>query len=368
MVLQNVSRAFRNYFREIDIPLFATTVAILLLSFANLYGIGGWESSYVKRQLLFTAIGAIAMIGASFFNYRYLKNYSFPVLLVYGGTLVLLGFALVSPAIRGIHAWIVWGSFRFEPSELAKIGFIAVMAKYFSQRHIHIRQFRTILISAVYLALPLLLVLAQPDLGSAVLLTLVWGGLLLATGINIRHLFALLGAGIIIGYLAWIFALQPYQKERLVAFINPYKDPTGIGYNIIQAKIAIGSGNWFGNGFGKGTQAGLGFLPEAHNDFAFAALAEQFGFFGVLVLMSLILLVVWRILKIGQRAHNNFVKLFCLGLSILILVHSMVSAAVNLGLMPITGIPFSFLSYGGSHLIAVMIGLGMVQSFKRYGS
>jgi len=366
MTINRLTRSLGDYFQEIDILLFATTVAILLLSFANLYGIGGWESSFVKRQAVFIGLGLLVMISVSYFNYRYLKNYSFPVLIIYVISLILLGWALISPAIRGIHAWIVLGPIRFEPSELAKIAFIAVMAKYFSQRHIHIHQFRTILISAVYLIIPLVLVLAQPDLGSAVLLALVWGGLLLAAGINVRHLFALLGTGIILGYLAWVFVLQPYQKERLVAFINPYKDPTGIGYNIIQSKIAIGSGNWLGNGWGKGTQAGFGFLPEAYNDFAFAALAEQFGLIGVAVLIGMTLFIITRILRIGERAHNNFTKLFCLGLGILILVHSIVSASVNLGLMPITGIPFSFLSYGGSHLIALMVGLGIIQSFKRY--
>ncbi|MDP2648105.1 MAG: FtsW/RodA/SpoVE family cell cycle protein [Candidatus Yanofskybacteria bacterium] len=365
MDLKRSFRTFSSNFRQLDLPLLATAVAILLFSLLNLYGIDG-PGQFFYRHAIFTGIGIALMIAISFLNYRYLKNYSMPVLIFFGLTVILLAWALLSPAIRGSHSWIVLGNYQFEPSELAKIAFIAVLAKYFSQRHSHINQFRHIAISGTYLVILLGMILAQPDLGSAVLLSVLWGGMLLAAGINKRHFFLLMIVTVFTAYLGWIFALEPYQKERLVAFVNPYDDPTGIGYNIIQSKIAIGSGHWLGNGLGKGSQAGLGFLPEAHNDFAFASLAEQFGLLGMIVLLGLVFLMVARILRIGERAQNNFGKLFCLGMAIIITMHAIVNAAINLGLMPITGIPFTFLSYGGSHLLAVAMGLGTVLSIKRY--
>ena len=363
----NFSRSISSYLREVDGTLFATVVAILFVSALNIYGIGGLEGSFLKKQILFSFLGIGVMVVASFFNYRYLKNYSFPVLFFYFATIGLLLFAFLFPSIRGSRAWIVVGGLTFEPSELMKLCFIIVMAKYFSQRHIHINQFQHIVVSGIYFAIPMLIILAQPDLGSASLLAIVWCGILLAAGMNKRHLFLIGTVAILGAYMSWIFALKPYQKERLMAFVDPYQDPTGYGYNIIQSKIAIGSGSWLGNGVGQGTQSTLGFLPEAHNDFAFAALTEQLGWAGAAGLLSMILLIVYRILAIGRRTHNNFAKLFCLGFAIMILTHVFVNAGVNLGLLPITGIPFSFLSYGGSHLMSLMIGLGIVLSIKRYG-
>lgn len=364
---KNFSLSLRNYFRDIDVPLFIVTVALLIFSAVNLFGIGGWSSPFFQRQIFFV-LGAVAiMVVASFFDYRTLKNYSSFVLVCYGIGVLLLVVTLFSPSIRGTRAWIPLGEFSLEPSELMKLALIAVMAKYFSQRHIHINQFRHIIISGIYLAIPLGIILLQPDLGSAGVLLLVWGGMLMAAGINKKHFFILAVAAIAVTSLGFLFALKPYQKERLVSFINPYSDPTGIGYNIIQSKIAIGSGFWWGTGLGKGSQTTLGFLPESHNDFVFASVAEQFGLAGIVGALGAIIFLIARILSIGERTDNNFAKLFAVGMSIFIFTHTFVSAGVNMGILPITGIPFSFLSYGGSHLLALMVGIGIVQSIKRYG-
>ncbi len=364
---KNFNKHIIRYAREVDLLLIAATVAVASISILNIYGIAGFGGPFFSKQVLLVAIGLAVMVAVSFFDYRMLKNYSFPVMALYCATIGLLMFSLAFHSIRGSRAWIVLGGLTLEPSEVMKLAFIAVMAKYFSQRHIHINQFRHVLVSGIYFAIPALMILAQPDLGSTVLLAIVWGGMLLVAGINKRHLFILGTVAVIGAYLAWVFALKPFQQQRLAAFVDPYRDPTGIGYNIIQSKIAIGSGGWLGVGLGKGTQATFGFLPESHNDFAFAAWAEQFGWTGVAVLMGLIGLIVGRILAIGRRAQHNFGKLFCVGVATLIATHTTVNAAVNIGLLPITGIPFSFLSYGGSHLMAVMAALGVVQSIKRNG-
>lgn len=371
MDLKSSFRAFRhaiaNYSASIDVPLFVGVIVMGVISILNLYGIGGADHTLFRKQIILIVLGLGLLIICSWANYRYLKNYSGPVIVVYVISLILVAMPLFFTAIRNIRAWIVIGGYTFEPSELAKLAFVILMAKYFSQRHVHINQFRHIVVSGVYCAIPTLIILAQPDLGSAAILLIVWVVMLLSVGISKKHLFLLAIAAIIGTYLAWIFVLAPYQKERISAFINPYSDPTGYGYHIIQSQVAIGSGNWFGHGLGRGSQATLGFLPEPYNDFAFAALAEQFGLVGVAVVLGMMGLIVWRILIIGSRAMNNFARLYCVGTATVILSHVVISASVNIGLLPITGIPFSLLSYGGSHLFALMIALGTVQSIERYG-
>lgn len=367
MAFRKSFRSFiRNYLKEIDLPLFATVVALCFFSVVNMYGVSG-SGPIFNRQLFLILIGLTAMILLSFFNYRYLKNYSLPVLLIYFISLVLLALTFHARSIRGVRSWIVFGGLTFEPAELAKLMLIILMAKYFSQRHIHINQLRNIIVPGLYFALPSLIIIVQPDLGSAIILSLIWVSMLFAVGINRRQLFTLILLALVVAYGSWIFVLKPYQKDRLLTFVNPANDPRGSGYNLIQSKIAIGSGYFFGSGFGKGSQTTLGFLPESHNDFIFAAVAEQFGFVGISIVLSAILFIVYRILMIGRFTASNFGKLFSVGTAVLIFTHALIGASVNIGLMPVTGIPFPFLSYGGSYLVSIMSGLGILQSIKRYG-
>ncbi|OGM98623.1 MAG: hypothetical protein A3C71_02935 [Candidatus Yanofskybacteria bacterium RIFCSPHIGHO2_02_FULL_43_15c] len=363
---KSFKNSISNYFKEIDLPLFAAIAAISLFSILNMYGIEGFGSFFTK-QVIFVTVGLGVMVLLSFFNYRYLKNYSFPVLLLYFISVFLLLLTFYSRSVRGVNAWIVLGQFTFEPAELAKLMLIVLMAKYFSQRHVHVNQLKHILISGIYFGIPVLIILVQPDLGSAIIFSLIWISILVAVGINKKHLFLLAVLAVMISYGSWMFVLRPYQKDRLLTFVNPGNDPRGSGYNLIQSKIAIGSGYWFGNGLGKGSQSTLGFLPESHNDFVFAATAEQFGFVGVGLVMSAILFIIYRILAIGRGVISNFGKIFSVGITIFIFNHAIISASVNIGLMPVTGIPFPFLSYGGSYLISIMSGLGILQSIKRYG-
>ncbi len=363
---RDFKRTFVSSLRGMDRLLMVGVVGMALISIINVYGIGGADHTFFHRQIVLVLIGLGILALCSVANYRYLKNYSAPVLAVYVLALGLLSASLVFDAIRNIHAWIVIGGFTFEPSELAKFSFVILMAKYFSQRHAHINQFRHIIVSGIYCAIPTLVILAQPDLGSAAIILIVWATMLVSVGISRRHLFLLITLAVVGAYLAWIFALHPYQKDRILAFINPYQDPTGYGYHIIQSQVAIGSGHWLGQGLGKGSQATLGFLPEPYNDFAFAAWAEQFGLVGVVTVIGLSCLIVWRVLAIGERSSNNFARLFCVGVATVIFAHVFINAAVNTGLLPITGIPFSLLSYGGSHLLSLMVALGFVQSINRH--
>lgn len=360
-------RLARVYLREIDPALLLAVFALLVISVINMYGILGSDHSILRKQVLFIFLGIFVLILFSFFNYRYLKNYTLPVLSLYILSLILLVLTFYSQSVRGTNSWLVFGSLTFEPAELTKLCLIILMAKYFSQKHNYINQFRHVIAASVYFLIPVGLILNQPDLGSAIILSFIWLSLLFAAGINRKQIIALVLVGAVAAAGAWFLLLKPYQKARVASFLDQTADPLGIGYNLTQSKIAIGSGFWFGNGLGKGSQANLGFLPEPHNDFIFAAYVEQFGFVGALVLLGLIVFIVYRILLIGSSSNSNFGKLFAIGLAVFIFSHAFVSAGVNVGILPVTGLPFPFLSAGGSNLILIMTGLGILQSIKRYG-
>jgi len=341
-------------------------VAISLFGVINMYGISG-DIDITQKQATIVLTGIILMILFSLIDYRLLKNYSLPVVFFYLVSIISLTLTLYSRSIRGVNSWIILGNYTFEPSELAKLVLIILMAKYFSQRHILINNIRHVIVSGIYFAIPAIIIILQPDIGSAIIFSLIWLSILLASGINKKHLVLLTILGVLLSGISWLFVLKDYQKTRIISFVNPYKDPRGSGYNLIQSKIAIGSGHWLGAGFGNGQQTKLGFLPEPKNDFVFAATTEQFGLLGMGAIILLFSVLLNRIFYIGRRATNNFGRLFAIGLSVFIFAHAFIGAAVNMGLMPVTGIPFPFLSYGGSNFISILIGIGIIQSVKRYG-
>ena len=267
----------RNYLREIDTPLLVVICLLSLLSLVNMYGLSGPELNYFSKQITYVVIGLFLMVAFSFFDYRYLKNYSLPVISGYILAIFLLILTFYSQSIRGVNSWIVLGKYTFEPSELTKLVMIILMAKYFSQRHVHINQFRHLIISGIYFFMPLAIIIVQPDLGSAIILMLIWFGMLVAAGIGKKNMAILLITGLVLASISWAVVLKPYQKERVLAFLNPYDDPRNSDYNLIQSQIAIGSGHIIGRGLGNGSQVNLKFLPEPHNDFVFASMAEQFG-------------------------------------------------------------------------------------------
>ncbi len=366
MNVSKLLRTLRLYFQEIDRPLFFTVLAISIFSLVNMYGISGGGDNLFGKQVILVAIGLSIMIILSFFNYRYLKNYSLPVTLLYTLSLFLLALTFVSRSIRGTNAWLTFGGFTFEPAELTKLCLIVLMAKYFSKKHVYIYQFSHVVAASLYFVVPAILIIKQPDLGSATILSFIWFSLLIAAGMNKKHFLIIFLLAIVLVCVSWLFILKPYQKVRVISFLDQGQDPRGSGYNLIQSKIAIGSGFWFGKGLGKGSQANLGFLPEPHNDFIFAAMAEQFGMAGVFLITGLMLFLLYRVMSVGSAAFSNFSKLFCVGIAVFIFSHLFVSIGVNIGLLPVTGLPFPFLSSGGSNFFSIMAGLGVVQSMRRF--
>lgn len=364
----SVLRVKSGYWRKFDWWLIIFWAVLVSLGLLTIGGIGELGRPFFNRQIFFALFSLVFLMLSPLVDYRIFKNYSLAAVFIYALALVLLLTSLGSQTIRGINAWIILGAIRLEPSELAKLAVIILLAKYFSQKHTEIYRIHHLVASGLYMALPASLVLLQPDLGSAFIFFLIWLAILLVTGVQRRHLMMILMVMVIAAVMGWLVFLQPYQKNRITSFINPYLDPKGEGYSIIQAKTAIGSGQWLGNGWGQGTQARFGFLPEAHTDFVFASYAEQFGWLGVLGLFGALWGLLWRIGKIGFNARNNFARLFSVGLMTFIFSHVLVNAGMNLGLLPITGISFPFLSYGGSFLIALTLGLGLIQGIKiRHG-
>ncbi|MBU1102711.1 rod shape-determining protein RodA [Patescibacteria group bacterium] len=351
--------------KKLDWILIAAAMAMCAIGSLTLFGIdaGGQAGSFFNKQILFVAIGAAVMFGLSFFDYRIFKNYTFIPVILYVILLILLVLVLIlGKEIRGSVGWFRLGEINFEPVELAKIIIILVLAKYFSGRHVEVYRVRHIIASLVYVGLPLGLVLLQPDLGSSLILIAIWLGIVILSGIKPRHLMVVLLSGIIISSLAWAFALKPYQQERILSFLNPSKDPLGHSYNLIQSKIAIGSGGLWGKGLGHGSQSQLNFLPEKHTDFIFAVLAEEWGFLGILFLFAVYLLFFWRLIKLIFICRNNFFRLFVAGFALMLFAQIFINVGMNLGLVPITGISLPFISYGGSNLLINFIALGIVQS------
>ena len=358
------SKNFKLHWKLFDGGIFSIFLILVGVGLLSMGGIGEATDVFFQRQLVFLGVAVSFILALSFFDYRILKNYSFTSLAIYSLTLVLLLASLVSSSVRGINAWITIGPLRLEPSELAKLAVIILLAKYFSQKHVEIYKVHHIIVSGFYAGLPAFLVLIQPDLGSAFIFFAIWLSMLLAAGIKRKHLLIIFLASVVLCSVAWFSFLEPYQKSRISSFLNPYLDPRGEGYSIIQSKVAIGSGWFWGNGLGKGTQSKLGYLPEAHTDFAFASYAEQFGFIGIAGLFSALAYFLFRAGKIGFGARNNFAKLFSVGLIAFIFTHVMINAGMNMGLLPVTGIPFPFLSYGGSFLITLSLGIGLLESIR----
>ena len=243
---------------------------------------------------------------------------------------------------------------------------VLMLAKYFSKRHIEIANIRHIIVSGVYAFFPFVAIMLQPDFGSALIIFMIWLGMILVSGVSRKHLAWLGLAAIIFSVGAWMFVLQDYQKARIMTFIHPLADVRGSGYNAFQSTIAVGSGQLTGKGVGYGTQSRLKFLPEYQTDFIFAAFAEEWGFFGVLIFFFLFGLIIWRILAKALKGAANFEILFGLGIEVLFMSHLIIHVGMNIGSLPVTGLPLPFLSYGGSHLLAEFMGLGILMGMRRY--
>ncbi len=355
----------RDKFRHIDWLVVVAAALITFFGIVTMYGFSA-NDAYGERQTIWFGISFTVFLIASQFEYRVLRRTGV-VVGIFGATLFLLILVtILGSAVKGAQSWFSLGFASFQPTDLAKLALIFLLAKYLAKRHVEIAHIRHIIVSGIYALIPTVLVLMQPDLGSALVLSGIWFCLVLVSGISKKHLALVLGGAFAVFVLAWMFVLAPYQKDRIKTFIDPLSDIRGSGYNVYQSQIAIGSGGVLGKGVGFGTQSRLEFLPEHQTDFIFAAFSEEWGFVGVLVLLSLFLVLIWRLLAIALTSATNF-ELFCvLGILFFFLIHIVVNVGMNLGIMPVTGIPLPFMSYGGSHLLTEWLALGIIMGMRKY--
>lgn len=354
--------AFLSRFRNFDWLLFGGFAFLAAAGLATLYSA---EPAFFYRQLVWYAIGFCVIFGASQVNWRWLGGQAWFRYGLYWASVALL---LVSNfqqfTIRGTKSWIIFGGFQFEPSELAKLALIFVLAHFFSRRYIEAWHGKNILLSFFYTMIPMALILIHPDLGSAAVVFFLWLGFLLAGGVHKKRLIIGLVLLAMLLVVFWSFALKPYQKDRLIGFLFPERDPLGINYNVIQSKIAIGSGGFWGKGYGEGTQAKLHFLPEAHADFLFAAFVEEWGVVGGVFLLLAFAIIFLRVAAIGLRAKDNYSRFVVLGSGLFLATHLFINIGSNLGLVPVSGITLPFFSYGGSNLLTTALLVGILEHIK----
>lgn len=360
--------ALLNHIKKLDWMLIVCAVLVTAFGLAGIFSASFAKGEYANfvKQLIFLAVGIGLMIFISFFDYRILRNNSYLILFLYFLSLLLLiGLYFFAPLTRGTRGWYKIGFISLDPVEIMKIVLIVLLAKYFSMRHIEMYKFRHIFLSGIYVALPLVLIFLKPDLGGAMVLLFIWLGILVVSGIKVKHFLILFLCFILVLVFSWSFLFKDYQRERVISFIFP--DALGGSWSQSQAKIAIGSGKIFGTGLAKGSQVQYGFLPEPHTDFIFSVIAEEWGMLGIGVFFVLYLLLIWRVMKIAIHSQSNFSRLFALGFAIMLVSQFLINIAMNLSLLPVVGIYLPFVSYGGSGLIANFISLGILQSIKTKG-
>lgn len=357
--------SFLAQFKNIDWILFLAIVPILLAGLGALWPLSG-NGVLFHKQVISVVISLVVFFGASLIDPRIFRRSSFVFTIYLGCLFLLLLLFAVGKFFNGAQSWFSFGLFAFQPVDLMKIILVLVLAKYFSRRHVEIAHIRHIVVSGMYMAIPFLLVFLQPDFGSAMILILIWFGMVLASGLSRKHLIVLTIIGAVMFTSLYLFVFEDYQKKRIGNFLNPLSDIHGSGYNVLQSTIAVGSGQAFGKGLGFGTQSRLQFLPEYETDFIFAAFAEEWGFVGVMILLLLYTIVILRILMTALYGAGNFEILFGIGLALVFLSHIVINIGMNMGIMPVTGITLPFMSYGGSHLIASFFGLGILQAMRKY--
>lgn len=336
-------------------------IGVSLLSLSSLSSIGGTD--YVLKQSIFAVVGIGVMFFVALLDYRHIERASTPL---YFAMLFILGtLLLIGSTVRGTSGWLSFGVFQVQPVEFAKVVLILFLSSFIRKKTSELGEWTRIIASLFLSALMIFLVLKQPDLGSSLVLMSLWIGMILVAGLRWSHVvtLALLGSFLVVG--AW-FLLAPYQKDRINTFLHPELDPKGSGYNVLQSMVAVGSGGIFGKGVGHGSQSQLSFLPEKHTDFIYAVVTEELGLVGAWLVLILYGVILYRIRRIADLASDNAGYLLSVGALILFLTHIVINIGMNIGVLPVTGLPAPLLSYGGSSLLAFLVILGLLQSVYRH--
>jgi rod shape determining protein RodA len=356
---------FFSLFRKVDVTLLVAMVGVLIAGLITMSSFQGHDV-YLIRQSMWIIFTLSVFFIASQFEYRFLKETK----VVITGYLIIITLLtllfIIGHISKGAQSWFHAGGISFQPSDMMKLALVIVLAKYFSRRHVEIANIRHIIVSGVYAFIPFVLVLLQPALGSALILFFIWFGMVLVSGISKKHIVAVFAIGAILFALGWNLIFRPYQKARIMNFIYPLQDIRGSGYHVYQSMIAVGSGGLLGKGIGYGTQSRLNFLPEYKTDFIFAAYAEEWGFVGTVLLLIFYSIILYKLASYALVAHSTFEALFTYGVLIWLLAHIIINIGMNIGIMPVAGIPLPLMSYGGSHLLAECLAIGMCAGMHRY--
>lgn len=345
------------------------TFVLILITFGILiiYSIGinsdPLDLSRFYKQVTFALIGLVIMGVISVTDYRTFNTYAYILYIV--GFLSLVFVLIFGTTIRGTTGWFSLGMVSFQPVELAKIMLLAFLARFFSQKSFSMNKTGNIILSAIYTALYVFLVILQPDIGSALIFIALWLGFLLLSHVKKSQLMILTLILAILVTASWFVLLKDYQKERIITFFHPSSDSLHRGYNVIQSTVAIGSGKLIGRGLGLGPQSQLNFLPEQEADFIFAVIAEEFGFIGAFIIILLFSLIFYRIWRLIHKIHNDFSLYLTCGILIILFTQTIINIGMNIGLMPVTGLPLPWVSAGGSSLVINMLLLGIVENIHQ---
>ncbi len=357
----------RDFFfslRRLDWLLFFAMLFMLFLSVSILYSLNlNIESSdflIFKKQLIFILSGLLLFFVVANINYKVWSTFSKLIYILFA--VVLMAVVVFGRELQGTTGWIIIGPLSLQPVEFAKIACLALLARYFADNSREFYMLKHIIISGLITLFYVGLVMLQPDLGSSLVMVGVWVVMILFTGLPKKYLLWLIALFVIVVTCAWFFVLAPYQKDRILVFINPGLDPKGSGYNVLQSITAVGSGQLFGRGLSLGSQSNLRFLPEPGTDFIFAVIAEDLGFLGVVFTLGLLAFIIYRLFAIIRLAQDDHGSYLVLGVVAMLLVQSFINIGMNMGISPVTGIPLPLVSGGGSSLWSVMIALGMAQS------
>jgi rod shape determining protein RodA len=357
----NVSTAFMRRL-HIDEPLLLGLLAIICFGLVVLYSASGQNLMVVRAQALRFALAIATMIVVANVNPRYLRLFAVPGWAV--GVLLLIVVAVVGHVGKGAQRWLDLGFFRFQPSELMKLAVPLACAWYMHERPLP-PTFKTLLLPMAFILVPTALIVEQPDLGTALLILASGALVILMAGLRVWVIVVAVVLVAIGSYVGWEF-LHDYQRQRILTFLNPQSDPLGSGYHIIQSQIAIGSGGVFGKGWMNGSQAQLEFLPERSTDFIFAVIGEEFGLLGLVLLLGLYLFVIGRALFMAFEAQDTFARLVAGSLSITFFVYVFVNTGMVSGLLPVVGVPLPLVSYGGSSMVTLMAGFGILMSLHSH--
>lgn len=348
-------------------------LAVGFLAFASLLTIHSLSSSTLEadelmlKQVGWFAIGAIIVIAMTSIDYHLISSLSYPLYLLVIGGLVAVLIPGIGQTRMGATRWIVIGPMTLQPSEMTKFALILIFSKYFADKKKETVFVTDLIVAGIMLGMPVALILKEPDLGMSIVQLPIFAAIIFVAGIDKKYIITLIVLGSLTAYPAWLH-LKPYQKERLISFMNPDSDPLGSGYHVIQSKIAIGSGGFWGKGYMKGTQSQLNFLPEQFTDFIFSVYSEEFGFVGSSLLLLAYLTIILKGLGIAIKAKDKLGRLMAVGIVSVFLVQVFVNLGVTTGIMPVTGLTLPFMSYGGSSVFSTSILLGLLLniSYRRY--